>query len=139
MAQQDPDIISPGELAGDRTLADALESDRFRKFLDHIPFAVAVSELRPEERIIYANPELERLLGIAVSTLEGKTWSALPESARATASKRPLSQVVVTGTDYLGTVTIEHESTTSPDLLDAWSNVIQDDAGAEAFRLLALS
>ena len=28
-------------------LADALESDRFKQFLDHIPFAVAVSELQP--------------------------------------------------------------------------------------------
>ena len=25
-------------------LADALESDRFKQFLDHIPFAVAVSD-----------------------------------------------------------------------------------------------
>ena len=38
-------------------LADALESDRFRQFLDHVPFAVAVSELHPSEAIIYANLE----------------------------------------------------------------------------------
>jgi PAS domain len=44
-------------------LADALESDRFKQFLDHIPFAVAVSELRPSERIIYANIEFQRLTG----------------------------------------------------------------------------
>jgi hypothetical protein len=40
------------QLLGTPNLADALESDRFKQFLDHIPFAVAVSELRPSERII---------------------------------------------------------------------------------------
>ena len=28
-------------------LANALESDRFKQFLDHVPFAIAVSELHP--------------------------------------------------------------------------------------------
>ena len=35
-------------------LADALESDRFRQFLDHMPFAVAVAVLGRPERIVYA-------------------------------------------------------------------------------------
>jgi hypothetical protein len=36
-------------------LADALESDRFKQFLDHVPVAIAVSELDPSETITYAN------------------------------------------------------------------------------------
>ena len=55
-------------------LADALESDRFKQFLDHIPFAVAVSELRPSECIIYANIEFERLTGRAAAESHGKRW-----------------------------------------------------------------
>ena len=70
---------TPGELADNRALSDALESDRFRKFLDHIPFAVAVAELNPQERIVYANPEFERLIGVAAAELEGKPWSVIPD------------------------------------------------------------
>ena len=42
-------------------LADALESDRFKQFLDQVPIAVAVAELRPAEKVVYANLEFERL------------------------------------------------------------------------------
>ncbi len=37
------------ELLATPELADALESDRFRQFLDHVPVAIAVSELRPSQ------------------------------------------------------------------------------------------
>lgn len=125
-----------GELADSRALSDALESDRFRKFLDHIPFAVAVAELHPEERIIYANPEFERLIGVAVAELEGKSWSALPEVRAADEEGSLLSDAIVTSSDYLGTFNMTDRAT---GLADAWSNIIRDDNGAETFRLVALS
>jgi PAS domain-containing protein len=50
-------------------LAGALESDRFKQFLDHIPVAIAVSELLPSEHIIYANIEFERLTGQKASEI----------------------------------------------------------------------
>ena len=40
-------------------LAGALESEQFRKFLDQVPIAIAVSDLGTEERVVYANPEFE--------------------------------------------------------------------------------
>ena len=52
-------------------LADALESDRFKQFLDHIPIAVAVAELQPSECIAYANLEFERLTGQPVADVQG--------------------------------------------------------------------
>jgi two-component sensor histidine kinase len=136
MLPEEPEDPSPGELAGSQSLADALESDRFRTFLDHIPFAVAVSELLPQERIVYANPEFEHLIGVAGAALDGKPWNSLPDAVRSTVSARPLSEVIVTNADYLGTFTMPDEQET---IVDAWSNVIQDDAGAETFRLVALS
>ena len=36
-------------------LANALESDQFKKFLDEVPIAIAVSDLSGEERVVYAN------------------------------------------------------------------------------------
>ena len=44
-------------------LASALESEQFRRFLDQIPIAIVVSEMKESERIVYANPEFEKLSG----------------------------------------------------------------------------
>jgi PAS domain-containing protein len=54
-------------------LADALESEQFRRFLDQIPIAIIVSELKGPERIVYANPEFERLSGQNAASVEGKS------------------------------------------------------------------
>ncbi len=118
-------------------LADALESDRFKQFLDHIPFAVAVSELQPAERIIYANIEFERLTGRAASTFHGKPWSSLLRSVTAKDDGRDLSEAITDDDDYIGEFTIQHADDTIS--VDAWSNAIQDDDGSVRFRLLALA
>jgi len=125
-----------GELADSQALSDALESDRFRKFLDHVPFAVAVAELRPQERIVYANPEFERLIGVPAADLEGKSWNALPEVTKVGDEGPVLSEAITATSDYLGTFNVDDKAT---GLADAWSNVIHDDNGAETFRLVALS
>jgi len=44
-------------------LAGVLGSEQFKSFLDHVPVAIAVSELSPSERIVYVNQEFERLSG----------------------------------------------------------------------------
>jgi len=44
-------------------LADALESEQFRRFLDQAPIAIVVEEMKASERIVYANPEFEKLSG----------------------------------------------------------------------------
>ena len=43
-------------------LATALESEQFKKFLDQVPIAIAVSDLNVKERVVYANPEFENSL-----------------------------------------------------------------------------
>jgi PAS domain S-box-containing protein len=118
-------------------LADALENDRFKQFLDHIPFAVAVSELQPTERIIYANLEFERLAGQAASSLHGKPWSSLLRSVTAKEDGRDLTEAIADDDDYIGEFTIQHADDTLS--VDAWSNAIQDDDGSVRFRLLALA
>ena len=59
----DPDTKPLEGLIDAPDMADALRSERFRQFLDHIPVAIAVSRLQPSERVIYANLEFERLTG----------------------------------------------------------------------------
>ena len=117
-------------------LAGALESDQFKSFLDHLPVAIAVAELRPSERIVYVNKEFERLSGQAESDLMGKLWASLSGSATASGDDRILSDAIADDQDYIGAFTIDESS---PESLDAWSNIIRDDAGVPVFRLVALS
>jgi PAS domain S-box-containing protein len=117
-------------------LAGALESDQFKSFLDHVPVAIGVSELRPYERIVYLNKEFERLSGQSESELTGKLWASLTGSATASDDRRQLSDAIADDQDYIGAFTIDDASPVS---LDAWSNIIRDDDGVPVFRLVALS
>lgn len=69
------------ELAATPDLAEALASDRFKQFLDHVPVAILVSEVTDgsEESIVYVNHETEELLGLKASDLECGSWSQLDE------------------------------------------------------------
>jgi two-component sensor histidine kinase len=117
-------------------LADALESEQFKLFLDQLPVAIAVSVLNPTERIIYANNQFERLSGQTNAALVGAVWAALPGEASDPAHARALGRAVAEERDYLGAFTIERSGT--PTTIDAWSNVIEGDDGAPMFRLVAI-
>jgi two-component sensor histidine kinase len=116
-------------------LANALESERFKQFLDHVPFAVAVSELHPSERLIYANLEFERLTGISGANVEGRPWNALPLKMSATEADRELVEAVTESEEYLGTFSVGDQG----DVVDAWSSTIEDEKGVALFRLVALA
>lgn len=125
------------ELLSTPALADALESDRFRQFLDHVPVAIAVSELRPSESITYCNLEFERITGLIAADIEGKDWSSLPGVASPRHDDTLLSDAVRTGEEYLGTFTIGVGDARLE--VDAWSNTIEDNSGTPIFRLVALA
>lgn len=124
-------------------LAGALDNDQFRRFLDQVPLAIVVSEIRGRtapECIVYANPEFEKLAGVAVGDLRGKPWDVLPGTeveALAEAAPRGLGAAIPAGTDCIGTFRIEREGAT-PALVDAYSNLIEDEEGAPAYRLAIL-
>jgi PAS domain S-box-containing protein len=124
------------QLLDSANLADALESDRFKQFLDHVPVAIAVAELHPTESITYANIEFERLIGQSAGRLQGKRWEALPGTATAS-DGRALSEAVTAGDEHIGSFTIVHDG--GERIVDAWSNVIQDEDGSPLFRLVALA
>src|SRR5436309_9856067 len=86
-------------------LADALESEQFRHFLDQIPIAIAVSDLKGPEHIVYANPEFEKLSGQSAAELEGKLWSALNGQRDAGDLGGELGVAVVEASDCVGTST----------------------------------
>ncbi len=118
-------------------LAEALESDRFKQFLDHVPVAIAVSELHPFETVTYANLEFERLTGQPIAEINGKSWRALPGVAASADDDRKLSDAVKDDEEYIGQFTIEQKAGLVK--VDAWSNTIEDEAGKPIFRLVALA
>jgi two-component sensor histidine kinase len=126
----------PQQLLETPQLADALESDRFKRFLDHIPFAVVVAELQPSERITYANVEFERLTGMSPAEIEGATWACLSHCVSTSEDGALLSDAVIELEDYLGAFRTDHGDAR---VFDAWSNLIQADDGASVFRLVALA
>jgi len=116
-------------------LADALQSEQFRRFLDQVPIAIGVSELRARERIVYANPEFGRLSGLAAEAIEGQGWNVIPGESEGT-DARLLGVAVTERTDHVGTFSIAREDGTA--VVDAYSNVIENDDGTPVFRLVAL-
>lgn len=118
-------------------LAGALESDRFKQFLDHVPIAIAVSELRPSECILYVNIEFERLTGQVAAEIEGKSWSFIRGQATASGDEGRLSDAIANDQDYIGVFCIQHRGGTVN--VNAWSNIIEDDDGTPVFRLIALA
>lgn len=68
-------------LASSSQLAEALESDRFKQFLDYVPVAILVSEFADtqEERVVYLNREASEILGISSESIERKSWSRIDE------------------------------------------------------------
>ncbi|MBA3667569.1 MAG: sensor histidine kinase [Sphingomonas sp.] len=131
------DAEEVGDLLATPGLADALESDRFKQFLDHVPIAIAVSELHPSEAITYCNFEFERLTGRPATEIQGHAWTALPGVAAPRDDDTPLGEAVQTDDEYIGTFTIDKDGNRID--VDAWSNTIESDEGIPMFRLVALA
>lgn len=91
--QTDPGQVE--QLLATPGLADALESDRFKQFLDHVPVAIAVAELRLSETIPYCNLEFERLTGQRAADMQGHDWTVLPGIATARGDETPLGEAVL--------------------------------------------
>jgi len=130
-AEQVEELVATPDLAG------ALESEQFKRFLDQIPIAIIVSDLKGRERIVYANPEFEKLSGQTAADVEGKPWSVLHGQGEGDDTERKLGAAVVEASEFVGTFRIERAGR-EPAVVDAYSNVIENDDGTPAFRLAAL-
>jgi len=118
-------------------LADALENEQFRRFLDQVPMAIIVSDTQGPERIIYANPEFEKLSGQAPLEVEGAPWSILNGHGNGENASLQLGAAIASGSDCIGTFEIDRAGR-EPAIVDAYSNVIQNDDGEPVFRLAVL-
>ncbi len=116
-------------------LADALESEQFKQFLDHVPIVIAVAELGTRERIVYVNLEFERICGLSAAEVVKRSWDVLDAHTDSGDVHLPLSEVITQEQEYLGAFRFKGQAS----VLDAWSNVIENDDGVPTFRLLAMA
>lgn len=136
MSPNDAQAEQIEELLASPDLANALESEQFRHFLDQMPIAIVVAEMRGVERIVYANPQFEKLCGQSSEAIEGHPWSVLRGESNDDATPGPLGSSITEGNDRIGTFRIERENQEAA-LVDAFSNVIVDDEGTPCYRLAA--
>jgi PAS domain S-box-containing protein len=137
MTPDDDKAEAVNALLAEPDLADALQSEHFRHFLDKVPIAIVVSELKGGERIAYANPEFERLSGQPAVEVQGQSWGVLRGQATGEDPERELGMAVVDSNDFVGTFNIER-SGREPAIVEVYSNLIQNDEGVPSFRLAAL-
>lgn len=117
-------------------LADALDSQYFKRFLDQIPIGLAIARLDGTEQIEYANPKFEDLTGIASKDLSGRDWGSLQAEPAAGRENARISDAIKQSHDFVGT--FRFPSASGHALVDVYSNIIQNDNGSESFRLVAL-
>jgi PAS domain S-box-containing protein len=134
----DEDKLAPvEELLATPDLAGALENNQFRRFLDRIPLAIIISELKHEERIVYASPMFEKLSGRPTRELRGEPLTILHGKGEGESAGRDLGRALVEDSERVGTFLLE-TSSGEPILVDAYSHAIEDDSGESAYRLIAL-
>jgi two-component sensor histidine kinase len=131
------DVEQVDELLETPDLAGALESEQFKRFLDHVPIAVAVSELGDDERIVYANFEFERLTGIQATVLVNRYWDALCGNVVGEPAHIALVAAIVNERDQVGLFRLL-PSEGEPQQVEVHSNIIEDDGGVPRYRLVAL-
>lgn len=136
MAFAAPDAQKVETLLSTPDLAQALESEHFRHFLDQIPIAIAISAMHQAERIVYANPQFERLTGRDIAGLVDHPWSVIGTLGQAVDHDHGLGQAIESDSDCVGTFRIARGDEAV--VIDAYSNLIEDEDGKPAFRLAAL-
>jgi PAS domain S-box-containing protein len=118
-------------------LATAVDFEEFKHFLDHVPIAIIVLKfLRGEQRIVYANKAFEVLTAWELlGEIKGRNWSILNSFRNEDDSQVTLGHALLSDEEAIGTFKLEDPK---PALVEVHVGIIQDDAGAEKYRIAAL-
>lgn len=134
---REPAANSVDELLASPELAKAVENDEFKRFLDHVPVAIAVSKAASgEPRIVYVNRAFEIVTGVSAADAEDKPWSILDSFKGEDDAQSALGAALVAGEDFVGVFRLERDGKTV--LVQAYAGVIQNEDGTENYRLAAL-
>jgi PAS domain S-box-containing protein len=117
-------------------LTRAVNTEEFRRFLDHISIAIVISKfIHGDQRICYANKAFEKLTGKQLENFCGRGWSILAAFTGDAEPSVTLHQALLKGeNDFLGTF----RSTEPTLVVEAFSSLIENDDGTENYRIVAL-
>jgi PAS domain S-box-containing protein len=117
-------------------LTQAIETEEFRVFLDHIPIAIVISKfLRGDERIVYANKAYEALTGQSCNEVRGKSWSILDSFILEDEPHLAFSEALPNCDDFVGTFKREQPK---PALVEVYSGLIESDDASKTYHIVAL-
>ena len=133
-----PTAEQVGELLTSPEMAKAVESDEFKRFLDHVPIAIVISWcVKDQQRIVYANLAFAALTGQPAMEVDGKPLSILDNFTHEDDTSLRLGQAVASGEDFLGTFRAALADGKQV-LAQAYASVIEDENGGESYRIAAL-
>jgi two-component sensor histidine kinase len=125
-------------LLGSSRLALAIENDKYKQLLDHIPVAVAVSRgAGDEQRIAYINRAFESLMSMAAGDVEGQSWLCLDGFINEDNPAQTLGEAIRHGEEFVG-VFRPAGPVDRLVIVQAYASVIENDDGVENFRIAAL-
>lgn len=117
-------------------LAQAIESDRYKHLLDHVPVAVAISR-GAEQRIVYVNRMFENLTSMAPDAVQGRDWTCLNGFLSEDNHDRGLGEAIRDGEDFIGVFRSSPHAERLV-IVQAYASVLDSDDGVENFRIAAL-
>ena len=125
------------ELIASPEFARALETDSFKRFLDCLPIAVAISKLvRGEQRIVYANQAFEKLFGQSLPEIKGRNWSILDNYRHRDDPSLSLGRAILRDEDFLGSFWLDGQDGAMKGI-EAAVALIEREGERERFRLAA--
>ena len=117
-------------------LTQAIETEEFRVFLDHVPIAIVISKLRRgDQRIVYANKACELLTGQTCDQMRGNGWSILDSFTLEDDPHIALSDALGRDDELVGTFKREQPKLT---LVEGYSAVIENEDAGKTYRIVAL-
>ncbi|CAN5366893.1 histidine kinase dimerization/phosphoacceptor domain -containing protein [soil metagenome] len=126
------------QILGSAKLAVAIENDRYKHLLDHVPVAIAISRgSRAEQQVVYANKAFEILMSMLAGDVEGQSWTCLDGFLNEDDQSQTLGEAIRDGEDFVG-VFRPAGPVDRLVIVQAYASVIESDDGVENFRIAAL-
>jgi PAS domain S-box-containing protein len=128
------------DLLASPELAKAVETEQFKRFLDHIPIAIVVSRIASDgnrQRIIYANKAFENMTGQLAGDVVGNRWAVLDRFCLQENAQVKLGAALLKSDDFVGTFRLQHEGG-EPIIAEVYANVIENEDGTDSYRIAAL-
>lgn len=133
-----PSSSQVDQLLGSSKLALAIENDRYKHLLDHVPVAVAVSRgSGANQTIVYINKAFEKLMALVRLDVEGQGWACLDELINEDRPTQTLGEAIRDGEEFVGVFRPAGPADRLV-MVQAYASVIESEDGVENFRIAAL-